>query len=297
MYHIPVLLNQCIKGLDLKPDGIYIDATFGGGGHSKAILKKLTNGRLIGFDQDNDAVGNVPDDDRFLLVNQNFRYLVNFLRLHDALPVDGILADLGVSSHQIDIAERGFSSRFEGELDMRMNRNQNLTAAKIVNSYSQGELKLLFKKYGELRNSGQVTNAILSAREVKEIKTTADLVNAVEHCFPANKLNKNLAMVFQALRIEVNDELNSIIDLLNQSEEVLKTGGRLVVIAYHSLEDRLVKNFMKTGNTEGKLEKDFYGQPQLTFKAITRKPIVPDETEIQNNNRARSAKLRIAEKI
>ena len=297
MYHIPVLLNQCINGLDLKPDGIYVDATFGGGGHAKAILEKLTDGRLIGFDQDNDAVGNVPDDDRFLLVNQNFRYLVNFLRFHDALPVDGILADLGVSSHQIDIAERGFSSRFEGELDMRMNRNQGLTAAKIVNSYSQGELKQLFKKYGELKNSGQVANAIVSAREVKEIKTTADLVRAVDRCFPANKLNKNLAMVFQALRIEVNDELNSLIDLLNQSAEVLKTGGRLVVIAYHSLEDRLVKNFMKTGNTEGKLEKDFYGQPQLIFKTITRKPIVPDETEIQNNNRARSAKLRIAEKI
>lgn len=297
MYHIPVLLNQCINGLNITPGGIYVDATFGGGGHSKAILEKLENGRLIGFDQDVDAVGNIPEDDRFLFVGQNFRYILNFLRLHNALPVDGILADLGISSHQIDVAERGFSSRYEGDLDMRMNQNQPRSASQIVNNYSYEALILLLKNYGELKNSHQIAKAILKAREESEIKTTADLVNAISHCFPANKLNKNLAMVFQALRIEVNDELNALIDMLNLSADVLKIGGRLVVISYHSLEDRLVKNLIKTGNTEGKLEKDFYGQPQLKFNAITRKPIIPDEEEIKINNRARSAKLRIAEKI
>lgn len=297
MYHIPVLLNQSINGLSIKPDGVYVDVTFGGGGHSKAILEKLVKGRLIAFDQDYDSIENTPDDDRFLLVNQNFRYMVNFLRLHDALPIDGLLADLGVSSHQIDVAERGFSSRFSGNLDMRMNRNQTRTAADIVKAYSFEELDHLFKKYGELRNSKQIARTITNARESSEIKTTIDLVNVIRHCFPANKLNKNLAMVFQALRIEVNDELKALEELLLQSVNVLKSGGRLVVIAYHSLEDRLVKNFMKTGNLDGNLEKDFYGQPKLIFKTITRKPILADETEIKKNTRARSARLRIAEKI
>lgn len=297
MYHIPVLLNQCIDGLDIKPDGIYVDVTFGGGGHSNEILKNLSSGRLIAFDQDNDALENIPDDERFVLVNQNFRYLVNFLRLHNALPVDGILADLGVSSHQIDIAERGFSSRFEGELDMRMNRNQSQTAADIVNNYSFDELNLVLRKYGELKNSGKIAKAILKTREENRIKTTTELTAAIEHCFPANKRSKNLAMIFQALRIEVNDELKALEEFLIQASEVLKPGGRLVVMSYHSLEDRLVKNFIKTGNLEGDLKKDFYGKPQLTFKSITRKPIVADEIEINKNNRSRSAKLRIGEKI
>lgn len=297
MYHIPVLLNQCIDGLDIKPDGIYVDVTFGGGGHSTEILKNLSSGRLIAFDQDNDALENTPVDERFVLVNQNFRYLVNFLRLHDALPVDGILADLGVSSHQIDVPERGFSSRFKGDLDMRMNRNQSQTAADLVNSYSFDKLNLVLRKYGELKNSGQIAKAILKTREENRINTTTELTNAVQHCFPANKRSKNLAMIFQALRIEVNDELKSLEEFLVQASGVLKPGGRLVVMSYHSLEDRLVKNFIKTGNLEGDLKKDFYGKPQLIFKSITRKPIVADETEINKNNRSRSAKLRIAEKI
>lgn len=297
MYHIPVLLDQCIEGLDIKPDGTYADVTFGGGGHSKAILEKLDNGRLIGFDQDSDALENILKDNRFQFVNQNFRYLTNFLQLYKAIPVDGILADLGISSHQIDVAERGFSSRFEGKLDMRMNRNQPLSALEMVNTYSTEELTRIFKDYGELRNSTQIANAIVEHREKKHIETTADLTEAVSHCFPPAKRNKNLAMIFQALRIEINDELSALKDFLEQSCEALKPGGRLVVIAYHSLEDRLVKNFIKTGNTEGKLEKDFYGHAIVPFKPITRKPITPNETEIKKNSRARSAKLRIAEKI
>jgi len=297
MYHIPVLLDQCIEGLNIKPEGIYADATFGGGGHSCAILERLESGRLIGFDQDSDAADNIPKDDRFQFVNQNFRFLINFLRLYNALPVDGILADLGISSHQIDVAERGFSSRFEGKLDMRMNRHQPLSALEIVNNYSPEELSRIFKEYAELKNSVQIADAIVAQREKKHIETTADLTVAVSRCFPPNKRNKYLAMIFQALRIEINDELNALKDFLIQSCEALKPGGRLVVIAYHSLEDRLVKNFIKSGNAEGKLEKDFFGNTKVPFKAITRKPIVPDEAEIKKNSRARSAKLRIAEKI
>jgi len=297
MYHIPVLLNQCIEGLNLKPNGTYVDATFGGGGHAKEILEKLDKGRLIAFDQDMDAKANIHKDDRLVLVNQNFRYLVNFLRLYNALPADGILADLGISSHQIDVPERGFSSRFDGNLDMRMNQNQSLSASAIVNTYSYDELNQLFRKYGELKNNGQITKAIVKAREEKELKRTTELVDAVQDCFPQNKRNKGLAMVFQALRIEVNDELRALEEFLLQTIEVLKPGGRLVVMSYHSLEDRLVKNVMKTGNTEGKLEKDFFGNPIVPLKSITSRPIVPDETEIEKNNRARSAKLRIAEKI
>ncbi len=297
MYHIPVLLNQCIEGLNIKPNGTYVDATFGGGGHSKAILEKLDDGRLIAFDQDVDANANIPVDDRFILVNQNFRFLINFLRLYNALPVDGILADLGISSHQIDVPERGFSSRFEGDLDMRMNQSQSLSASDIVNNYSYEELKQLFRKYGELKNSGQVAKAIINTRDNLKINSTTDLANAVQHCFPGNKKNKGLAIVFQALRIEVNDELKALEEFLLQTNDVLKPGGRLVVMSYHSLEDRLVKNIIKTGNTEGKLEKDFYGNPIVTFKPLTGKPIIPDDEETEKNSRARSAKLRIAEKI
>jgi len=297
MYHIPVLLNQSIEGLNIKPNGTYVDTTFGGGGHSKAILEKLENGRLIGFDQDGDAVANKPDDERFIFVNQNFRYLSNFLHLHNAFPVDGILADLGVSSHQIDVAERGFSSRFEGNLDMRMNQGQSLSAFDIINNYPTGELIRIFKNYGELKNSNHIAKTIVRERDIHAIKTTSALAKAVETCFPTNKRNKNLAMIFQALRIEINDELKALEELLTQSTETLRTGGRLVIIAYHSLEDRLVKNFMKTGNTSGELVKDFYGNSKSAFKMITRKPIVPDEPEIKINSRARSARLRIAEKI
>ncbi len=297
MYHIPVLLNESIEGLSIKPGGTYVDATFGGGGHSQAILHHLGNGRLFAFDQDSDAGQNIPDDDRFVLINSNFRFLKNFLRLHEALPVDGILADLGISSHQIDVASRGFSSRFDAPLDMRMDRNQDLTAAHIVNEYDEQHLKNVFKKYGEIRNSGCIARAVIRARNDGEIKTTFQLAEAVRSCFPAEKLNKFMAMLFQALRIEVNDEISALEDFLRQTPDVLKTGGRLVVMAYHSLEDRLVKNFMKSGNLEGTIQKDFYGNHLLIFKVLTGKPIVAGEEEIKLNNRARSARLRIAEKI
>ena len=296
MYHIPVLLQQSVDGLNIKPGGTYVDVTFGGGGHATAILDKLENGRLIAFDQDLDAQANVINDDRFLLVNQNFRHLKNFLRLHDAFPVDGILADLGVSSHQFDVPERGFSSRLDAPLDMRMSKHLEKTAAIIINNYSLEELIAVFKKYGELRQSHRITKAILQKRQFDPIETTWQLSETVEHCFPPNKRNKFLAMVFQALRIEVNDELSALEELLLQTTDVLVKGGRLVVISYHSLEDRLVKNFIRTGNLEGNLEKDFYGNPLTPFRAITSKPIVPNELEIAENNRARSAKLRIAGK-
>ncbi len=297
MYHIPVLLSQSVDGLNIKPDGTYVDATFGGGGHSREILKRLNNGRLFAFDQDSDALQNVPDDDRFVLIKSNFRFIKNFLRLHDAMPADGILADLGISSHQIDVPERGFSSRFDAPLDMRMDRDQELTAANIVNEYDEQDLSKLFRKYGEIKNSGCVSRAIIRIREKERIKTTFQLAEAVRSCFPPARFNKSMAKVFQALRIEVNDELGALEEFLLQTPGVLKEGGRLVVIAYHSLEDRLVKNFMKSGNLEGKVEKDFYGNPILTFKVLTGKPIVPGEEEIKMNKRARSAKLRIAEKI
>ena len=297
MYHIPVLLQQSVEGLNIKPDGTYVDTTFGGGGHAKAILDKLDTGRLLAFDQDKDALSNTIDDDRFTLISQNFRYLKNFLRLHEALPVDGILADLGVSSHQFDKAERGFSTRFDGPLDMRMTQYQTKSASDVVNEYSEQALLKIFREYGEIKNSRCVTNVILQQREIQAFKTTYELANAVESCFPKTKRNKFLAMVFQALRIEVNDELEALKELLMQSEEVLKKGGRLVVISYHSLEDRLVKNLIRTGNFEGKLEKDFYGNPIVPFKSVNSRPFVADENEIELNKRARSAKLRIAEKI
>ncbi len=297
MYHIPVMLNESIEGLYVKPEGTYVDATFGGGGHSREILRQLENGRLFAFDQDSDVLQNVPDDDRFVLIKSNFRFLKNFLRFHDALPVDGILADLGISSHQIDVADRGFSSRFDAPLDMRMDRDQELTAADIVNEYDERDLTRLFKKFGEIKNSGCVSRGIIRARETKKIRTTVQLAEAVRSCFPPAKFNKSMAKVFQALRIEVNDELGALEEFLLQTPDVLKQGGRLVVIAYHSLEDRLVKNFMRSGNLEGKVEKDFYGNPKLIFKVLTGKPVVPGEEEIKSNNRARSAKLRIAEKI
>lgn len=297
MYHIPVLLKVSVDGLNIKQDGTYVDATFGGGGHAAEIMSRLQNGRLIAFDQDADAIGNKIEDDRFTLISQNFRHLKNFLRLHEIAGVDGILADLGVSSHQFDVADRGFSTRFDGLLDMRMSRNQVVSASDIVNTYSLEELITIFREYGELRNGRRLAQLIIAKREEEPIKSTAQLAETVGGCFPKNKRNKSLALVFQALRIAVNDELGALKDLLQQAADVLKQGGRLVVISYHSLEDRLVKNFIRTGNFEGKLEKDFYGNPIVLFKAIQTKPIVPEEKEIELNSRARSAKLRIAEKI
>lgn len=297
MYHNPVLLHKSIEGLRIKPGGIYVDATFGSGGHSKAILEKMEDGHLYAFDQDKDALQNTIDDNRFTLINQNFRYLRNFLRLYEVNAIDGILADLGVSSHQFDIAERGFSTRLDGTLDMRMNQNAPLTALDIVNTYSLEELNEIIKNYGELKNSYQVAKAIINTREAKQISTTSDLANAVKHCFAPNRLNKSLAMLFQGLRIIVNDEIEALKEFLIEAKELLIPEGRLVVISYHSLEDRLVKNLIKTGNLQGELKKDFFGNPEVDFIPINKKIIVPDESEIAENSRARSARLRIAEKI
>jgi 16S rRNA (cytosine1402-N4)-methyltransferase len=297
MYHNPVLLNESIEGLSIKPDGTYVDVTFGGGGHSRLILSHLESGRLLAFDQDEDALANVPDDDRFVLITQNFKYLKNFLRLHNAFAIDGILADLGISSHQIDNPERGFSTRFEGDIDFRMDRRKKLSGRELINTWEEEELLRIFAHYGEVPNPRKLANNIISYRQNKEIITTSDLKEAIGNCAPRGKEFKYQAQVFQALRIEVNGELDALKELLKQATEVLAPGGRLVVLTYHSLEDRLVKNFIKTGNFEGKLEKDFYGNPIVPLRQISRKPIIASEEEIIENNRARSAKLRIAEKI
>jgi 16S rRNA (cytosine1402-N4)-methyltransferase len=297
MYHTPVLLNESINGLNLKENGIYADVTFGGGGHSKEILSQLKGGRLLGFDQDEDAQKNVLNDERFQLIPQNFKYAKNFLQLYNALPIDGLFADLGVSSHQFDVAERGFSFRFDAPLDLRMDVKNTLTASEILSKYEENQLADLFFHYGELRNARKIAKVIVRERAVKPIETTGDLKNLLIPFFPKNQEHKFLSMVFQALRIEVNQELEALKILLEQSVDMLNSGGRLVVISYHSLEDRLVKNFMKTGNLNGEIVKDFYGNNQTPFRLITRKAIVPSDTEIAENNRARSAKLRIAEKI
>lgn len=297
MYHDPVLLKESIEGLNIKGEGIYIDATYGGGGHSREILKHIDKGSLIAFDQDQDALVNEAEDDRLILINQNFRYMKNFLKLYKAVPVNGILADLGVSSYQIDNPERGFSLRFEGALDLRMNQKKGLSAKQVVNEYPLVKLKEIFWNYGELQNGSKVAFEIDKARNKTEITTTKQLQEATIKCAPKGLENKFYAKLFQALRIEVNDELGSLKDLLHQSVDLLDKGGRLVVISYHSLEDRLVKNFMKSGNFEGNIEKDFYGNPLVQFKLITKKPVIPTDDEIKRNNRARSAKLRIAEKI
>ncbi len=297
MYHKAVLLKESIEGLEINSDGTYVDITFGGGEHSQEILKKLNNGRLIAFDQDKDALQNLIDDKRFTFVEQNFIFLKNFLKLNNAVPVDGILADLGVSSHQIDTSERGFSIRFDAELDMRMDKSKDLTAKEIINNYSEEQLKDIFYSYGEINNGARLANTIVEKRKIENIKTIKQFKEAISSCVPNDKENKYLAKVFQALRIEVNDELNVLKEMLNQTADVMKKGGRLVVISYHSLEDRLVKNFLKSGNFEGIIEKDFYGNPKVPYKLINRKVIVPNEKEIMNNSRSRSAKLRIAEKI
>ncbi len=297
-YHQPVMLNECIEQMNLRPDGTYVDATFGGGGHSRAIMERLgPDGRLIGFDQDEDALVNALGVPNFILIHENFRYLKNYLRLHGVRHIDGLIADLGVSSHQFDVADRGFSTRLNGDLDLRMDRRQEMTAKDLVNSADEHELTRLLRLYGELPNAYQMAKAICKARGEKEIATTFDLREAVSRCLPRGMENKYLAMLFQALRIEVNGELEALQALLQQATEVLNPGGRLVVMSYHSLEDRLVKNFFKTGNFEGKLEKDFYGNPIVPLRLVTRKPITASETELQTNNRSRSAKLRVAEKI
>lgn len=297
-YHLPVMLNECIEGLNIRPDGTYVDVTFGGGGHSRAIMERLgPDGRLIGFDQDDDALQNALNDSRFVLIHENFRYLKNYLRLHAVRKVDGVLADLGVSSHQFDEADRGFSTRLNGELDLRMDRRQELTAKDLVNNLDERELTGLLRLYGELPNALQMAKAICKARAEKAIETTFDLRQAVERHLPRGMENKYLAMLFQALRIEVNGELDALQAMLQQAVEILNPGGRLVVMSYHSLEDRLVKNFFKTGNFEGKLEKDFYGNAIVPLKPVTRKPVTASEEELQQNNRSRSAKLRVAEKL
>ncbi|MFB9843267.1 16S rRNA (cytosine(1402)-N(4))-methyltransferase RsmH [Mucilaginibacter ginsenosidivorans] len=296
-YHTPVMLKECIEGLNIRPDGTYVDVTFGGGGHSRAIMKKLgKNGRLLAFDQDADSQKNLVDDDRFEFIDQNFRYLKNFCRLHNAIPVNGILADLGVSSYQFDQAERGFSIRFDAELDMRMNQTGSLTAKEVVNTYTEADLHRIFGIYGEIQNAKSLAKTIVTARLNAPINTVADLKNAIAGLIPRGKENKYLAQVFQALRIEVNQELEVLKDFLIQSAEVLVSGGRLVVMSYHSLEDRLVKNFIAKGKFSGEVEKDFYGNDQKPFDAVSRGAITASDEEIENNNRARSAKLRIAVK-
>lgn len=298
-YHVPVMLSECIEGLSIKRDGIYVDATFGGGGHSREVIKQLTTGRLFGVDQDEEARKNAEqfDSGKFTFIDSNFRFLNRFLKLEGIEKLDGLLADLGVSSHQIDEAERGFSTRFDAMLDMRMNRSQELTAEKIINTYPRQDLQLVLGNYGEIRNARTLADNIIRARIEAPVHTTGELVNILKRFVPANKRNKYYAQVFQALRIEVNNELGALKDLLNQSVDLLKSGGRLVIMAYHSLEDRLVKNFINTGSFEGREVKDFYGNSQKPFKAITRKPIMASDIEVRENNRARSARLRIAEKI
>jgi 16S rRNA (cytosine1402-N4)-methyltransferase len=296
MYHKPVLLKESIQGLNITSGGIYVDVTFGGGGHSKEILKELKGGRLLAFDRDPDAMNNIIKDKRFMLINADYRYIKNFLRLQEALPCDGILADLGVSSHQFDVAGRGFSTRYEGNLDMRMDSRTSLSAADVVNTYSEHELNHLFRNFGEIKNSRKLAGSIVQARSIEPIKTTTGLKKVAENCARRGQENKYMAQVFQAIRIEVNHELDSLEELLVRSLESLKKGGRLVVISYHSLEDRLVKNFFRSGNIQGTQEKDFYGNIESDIVAISRKPIVASEEEIESNPRARSAKLRIGEK-
>ena len=296
MYHRSVLLTESIEGLAIRPGGIYVDATFGGGGHSEAILSRLEDGKLFAFDQDADALANKPDDPRITLVNNNFRYIRNFLKLYKAVPVDGILADLGISSHQIDQAERGFSTRFEAGLDMRMDRRKGLSAKEIVNTASEEQLTKIFREYGEIRNAQKAARLIAGKRKEQPVETTGELKAVLAPCTGRGKENKFFAQVFQALRIEVNQELEALREFLVQGTDVLRPGGRFVVISYHSLEDKLVKNYFRTGNFGGNVEKDFYGNVKAPLKMVIRKAVTPSEEETEMNSRARSAKLRIAEK-
>ena len=295
-YHNPVLLKESVDGLNVKPDGIYVDVTFGGGGHSREILSRLgPNGKLFAFDQDEDALANAINDDRFVLINENFRFIKRFLRFYNVKNVDGILGDLGVSSHQFDVPERGFSTRFDAELDMRMSQKNDLNAYKVVNEYDEVNLRRVFLDYGELKNAPAIARVIIEAREESPIKNTEQLKTVLGRFLPAHKSHKILAQMYQAIRIEVNQEMDVLKEFLEQSLEILNIDGRLSVISYHSLEDRLVKRFMKNGLFEGDPEKDFFGNFTVPFKTVG-KLIIPDFQEIKMNNRARSAKLRIAEK-
>lgn len=297
VYHVPVMLSECMDALAIKPEGVYVDVTFGGGGHSREILSRLgENGRLFAFDQDPDALENAISDDRFRLIHQNFRYLKNSLRLHGVTKVDGILADLGISSHQIDDASRGFSTRFDSALDMRMDQAGDLDAQKIINTYSEEELHRILGMYGELKNARTVAKAIVSSRFSDPIHTVVQLKATLVKFAPKGKDHKFFAQVFQALRIEVNREMEALEEFLLQTEQVLNPRGRLVVMSYHSLEDRLVKNYMAKGKFRGELEKDFYGNPIRPLQMVSRKAILATPDEVARNNRARSAKLRVAEK-
>lgn len=296
-YHIPVLLQQSIDGLDIKPDGIYVDCTYGGGGHSSEILSHLKNGKLVAFDQDADAIANKANDENLILVRGNFRYMRNYLRYEGFDKVDGILADLGVSSHHFDAEQRGFSFRFDAKLDMRMNQESELTAKKVINEYEVHQLKSIFRMYGEIKNVGRLVSAIDTYRKQNSIDTIAQFKEVIEPITPQKAQSKYLAKVFQAIRIEVNQEMEVLKEMLEATAQVLKPGGRLVVLTYHSLEDRLVKNFIKNGMFEGLPEKDLYGNVDVPFHAVNRKIIIPDEAELERNNRSRSAKLRIAERI
>ena len=299
VYHIPALLPETISALDIQPGGIYVDATFGGGGHSRAIMERLDaglGGMLYSFDQDEDAVRRAPSDPRFTMVYSNFRFITNFMRYYDVAEVDGVLADLGVSFHHFDDTERGFSFRFDGPLDMRMNRNASRSAATLLQEASEEELADIFHLYGELRQARKIARAIVNARREAPVDTVERLLDIIRPMINPRQEKKELAQVFQALRIVVNDEIEALRELLTQALQVLKPGGRLAIITYHSLEDRLVKNFMKTGNLEGKMEKDFFGKSLSPLKCLTSKPIVPDQEEMERNPRSRSAKLRVAAK-
>ena len=297
MYHNPVLLNESIDGLNIMPGGTYVDVTFGGGGHSNMILSKLDKGRLFAFDQDKDAASNVVDHLGFKFINANFRYIKKFLRIEGVKKIDGLLADLGVSSYQFDIADRGFSTRLDGQLDMRMNVRSNISAKDIINDYSEEDLVHLFYEYGDLKGSRKIAEKIVEKRKTKSINTTSELKDLISDLVAERYRNKFLAKVFQAIRIEVNDEITSLKEMLSSALDLLNPSGRLVVISYHSLEDRLVKNLVKRGSFDGILAKDFFGNPITRLKAINKKVIVPSHIEIEKNSRARSAKLRIAEKL
>ena len=297
MYHQPALVEESIKGLNVQPGGIYVDATYGGGGHARRIIEKIENCALIAFDQDQESTKNKMDDSRLIFINHNFRYMKNFLKYLGYNQVDGILADLGVSSHHLDSPERGFSFRFDAPLDMRMNLNAQRSASYIINTYSARELNEVFRNYGEIRKTRFLVDAILEKRKEQEITTTSELLNALKDYIPLKYRNKFLAKVFQALRIEVNREVENLKYFLKQSHEILRIGGRLAVISYHSVEDRVVKNYMKSGRFSGEPVKDFYGNVMTPFALVNRRVIVPSAEEIRNNNRARSARLRIAEKL
>lgn len=298
-YHVPVMLHEAVDGMNIQPGGIYVDLTLGGAGHSREILARMDDSaNLYGFDQDNDAEQNIPSDERFTFVRSNFRYLSNFMRYHDVHgKVDAILADLGVSSHHFDDSERGFSFRFDGKLDMRMNKRAGYTAAELLNTLSEEKLADIFYLYGELKNSRKLASTIVKARANKQIETIEDFLGIIKPLFGREREKKELAKVFQALRIEVNQEMEALREMLESAIQVLKPGGRLVVITYHSLEDRMVKNIMRTGNVEGRAEQDFFGRIQTSLRPVNNKVIVPTEEELNRNPRSRSAKLRIAEKI